>query len=298
MKRHRNNFKLLDNYTFFVPGIKELFLVCLFLLGGDLIGNGITLAIKPLIGSLMDPSQYVELSSLIAYPIMFIPAMIYAAGQSHRNELFDSAVPIDGNNFGRFHGALLSIVAAIATICLSLTSDCINHAMPPMPQWLKNALESLTDGNIFISILMASIFAPFFEEWLCRGICLRGLLYFRRKDGRRGINPALAIVISAAFFAIIHANPWQAIPAFLFGLLFGYVYYKTGALKLTMLMHCINNTMAIVLSHIDSLSEYEYFIDFMGIKLYCIVAAASCLFLILAVKMFSRIPPVASNDEI
>jgi len=296
-RRHRNNFKLLDSYSYFVPGFRELLLMCLLLLGGVLLGNGITLAFKPLFGSLMDPKQMMELSNLIAYPIMFIPAMIYAASQSHRNEMFEPEFTLDGKNFGRFGGALLALVATLATLCLSLVSDSINYAMPQMPQWLKDALETLTDGNIFISILMASVFAPFFEEWLCRGICLRGLLHCRRKDGSRGISPVWAIVISAAFFALIHANPWQAIPAFLFGLLFGFVYYKTGSLKLTMLMHCANNTMTIVLSHIDSLGDYEFFIDFLGVKLYCIMAAASCILLILALKLFNSIPSATSVDE-
>ncbi len=52
------------------------------------------------------------------------------------------------------------------------------------------------------------------------------------------MNPALAIAISAIFFATIHGNLWQGISAFILGSFFGYVYYKTGSLKLTMLMHC------------------------------------------------------------
>ena len=78
------------------------------------------------------------------------------------------------------------------------------------------------------------------------------------------MKPATAIVISAAFFAILHMNPWQAIPAFCLGLLFGFVYYKTGSLKLTMLMHCVNNTMAVVLSKIPVLKEAETFMDVMN----------------------------------
>ena len=62
-----------------------------------------------------------------------------------------------------------------------------------------------------------SVFAPILEEWLCRGVVLRGLLNYSRKgepgeDGsRRGMNPALAIAISAIFFATIHGNLWQGI---------------------------------------------------------------------------------------
>ena len=82
---------------------------------------------------------------------------------------------------------------------------------------------------------------------------LRGLL--------KRTSPKWAIVISAIFFAFIHMNLWQAVPAFLMGLVFGYVYYKTGSLKLTMLMHFANNIMVLILSNIPSLKDAEYFVD-------------------------------------
>ncbi len=68
-------------------------------------------------------------------------------------------------------------------------------------------------------------------------------------------------MISAVFFAVIHLNPWQAIPAFLLGCLFGYVYYRTGSLKLTMLMHFANNTFALAVAHIDAFEEAESWLD-------------------------------------
>ena len=93
------------------------------------------------------------------------------------------------------------------------------------------------------------------------------------------MTPSGAIVISAAFFAILHMNPWQAIPAFILGLLFGYVYYKTGSLKLTMLMHCVNNTMALVLSRIPSLSDVETLMEVMSPWAYVCVFVASVLYI-------------------
>ena len=85
----------------------------------------------------------------------------------------------------------------------------------------------------------------------------------KNKDGSTatGTKPIWAIFWSAVFFAFIHLNPWQAVPAFVLGCLFGYVYYKTGSLKLTMLMHCVNNTLATLLSRIPGMGEAESFMD-------------------------------------
>ena len=144
---------------------------------------------------------------------------------------------------------------------------------------IKDVMDQLLKESPFwCTLLSVSVFAPLVEEWLCRGLVLRGLM--------NKMKPAGAICISAAFFAILHMNPWQALPAFLLGVLFGYVYYKTGSLKLTMLMHCVNNTMAVVFSKIPSLEEAEGFMDVMstwayaGIFMACVAfVAATCVVL-------------------
>ena len=110
---------------------------------------------------------------------------------------------------------------------------------------------------------------------------LRGLL--------TKMKPVWAIVISALFFAVIHANPWQALNAFLIGLLMGYVYYKTGSLILTMIIHFVNNGTAVVLSNVESLKDYDYWIDILGKQQYTLVFIASCVVLAACIAIFSRI---------
>ena len=142
-----------------------------------------------------------------------------------------------------------------------------------------------------MNFLCVSIFAPFFEEWLCRGMVLRGLLNFKRKgeDGQRGIRPAYAIILSSLFFGLIHLNPWQALPAFALGCLFGYVYYRTGSLKLTMLMHFTNNTFALIFSNLDTFKDAENFLDIMSAPAYIGIAAACIAMLYFIIRAFSRI---------
>ena len=112
---------------------------------------------------------------------------------------------------------------------------------------------------------------------------LRGLLGTK-------VKPVWAIVISAVFFAFIHLNPWQAVPAFLLGCLFGYVYFKTGSLKLTMLMHFANNTFALVTSQISAFEEAESWLDVLPGMRYWILFFAAILLVVLIVRAFNRIP--------
>lgn len=285
-KRHqgRASYDLFSTYSYFLPGLKGMLMLLVMFVLGSLLGN---LVIAVL--SLCLSSQFaMEYGTVISYPLMFVPPMLYASYQSRKAEFSawaedgTACVPLDSNNFGRLGGCWLALIASIATIAAAFIAEPINTLLPEMPEILKQALEQLTEGPLWISLLSVSVFAPLFEEWLCRGLVLRGLL--------KKLNPASAIMVSAAFFAILHLNPWQAIPAFLLGLLFGYVYYKTGSLKLTMLMHCVNNTLALILSRIPSLAETETFMDVMSPWAYVCIYVASVLFVSAAAITFKGIP--------
>lgn len=229
MKRRIRNYNLLSGYAFYVPGPWDIFALTALFLVGALIGNVIGLLFM-----LALPESGSEYMMLISYPVMFIPPMMYAMYKSRGNALFDTGYEMDSRNFGKFGAAVISILVMLSTLALAFDMDMVNALMPPMPEWLENMLKGMTQGKFWVNFLCVSVFAPFFEEWLCRGMILRGLLNYSRSEGRRGIRPAAAIAISALFFAAIHLNPWQAVPAFALGCLFGYVYYRTGSLNLTL----------------------------------------------------------------
>lgn len=284
------NYDLFSSYSYHVPAVGGMFMLLGWLLVGAVLGNVITMITVALLGMSQAATEY---AMLISYPIMFLPAMVYAGYKSKVNALFEPGYALDSNHFKPVGGFMCAVIAVLATLAASFATDPIMNLMPEMPEWLEESLGLLTGGNIWIDFLCACIFAPFFEEWLCRGMILRGLLNSPHKNKmgviENGIKPVWAIVISAAFFAVIHANPWQAIPAFLLGCLFGYVYYKTGSLKLTMLMHFTNNTFAIVLSHTDRFADTESWLDVMNPWLYAAVILFSIAFLFYAVSKFSTI---------
>ena len=272
------NWTFLDRYNYYVPGVADMFILLAWLLAGALLGNVVSLLFLPL----GEGAQ--EYAMLVSYPVMFLPAMIYAGHKSQVSSMDHSGVKVDGNaHFKPLGAALCAILVMIGTISAAFCTEPVNSLLPQMPEVLKNMLESLTGGTFWVNFLSVSIFAPLFEEWLCRGMILRGLLHSK-------VRPVWAIVISAAFFAIIHMNPWQAVPAFVFGCLFGYVYYRTGSLKLTMLMHFTNNTMSLILSNIDAFKDKDSFMDVMPAPAYWITFAAGILLLVLVIRAFRKIP--------
>ena len=274
------NYAFLEKFHYYVPGVAEMFILLALLLAGALVGSLIAIPLVAAFGQ----DAGMTYGMLVSYPVMFIPPMIYASIKSRNNSMYRSGLKLDSKHFKPLGGAVCAVMVMLATLAAAFCSDAILVLLPEMPDWIREALEGLTSGDdMLVNFLMVSIFAPFFEEWLCRGMILRGLLGTKMK-------PGWAIVVSAVFFAVIHLNPWQAVPAFLLGCLFGFVYYKTGSLKLTMLMHFTNNTFSLVMSNVDSLSEAESWLDVLPGMRYWIVFAAATLMLVLIIQAFRSIP--------
>lgn len=278
-KRHsrRGSYDLFSNYSHYTPGIGGMMTLFLMFLVGALLGNLIVLAMG------FVSAEFAALyGTVISYPVMFIPPLLYASAQSRRNEYFETGYTLDSNHFGRLGGPWMALIAAVGTMAAAFVADSLNLLLPPTPEWFEAAMANIMDAPVWITLLSVSVFAPLFEEWLCRGIILRGLL--------QKMGPAGAIAVSAVFFAVLHMNPWQALPAFILGLVFGYVYYRTGSLKLTMLMHCVNNTMAVVFSKLPSLAEAENFTEVLSPWAYAGIFIACTAFIAAAFVVLRNIP--------
>lgn len=278
MRRHKNrSYNLWASYSHFLPGLGGMVMLLVLFLLGALLGNLAILGLQAFLGA-----EFAEdYGTLISYPIMFIPPILYASAMSRLNEYTTEDVPLDRGGFGKKGWAVLIFTGIFSTIAAAFVVEPLTALLPDMPLWLEETMKKMMEKMpLWATLLSVSVFAPLFEEWLCRGLVLRGLL--------RKMNPFSAIAVSAAFFAILHMNPWQAIPAFCLGLLFGYTYYKTGSLKLTMLMHCTNNTMAVIFSKIPQFKEAETFMDVLSPWAYWSVYASCIVIVICALIVFGR----------
>ena len=253
-KRHqgRGSYDLFSTYNYFTPGYSDLAWIAILFIAGV----GLGMLASMVMALAVSPDFALEYGMVITYPLQFIPAMLYASAISHRNMGFEEENPLDSNNFGGRSGLGMALIVSIIALAAAFVIEPVSMMLPEMSEQMKLAMEQMLNGPIWIVLLSVSVFAPFFEEWLCRGIILRGLL--------KKMKPGWAIAVSALVFGLIHMNLWQAIPAFIIGVILGYVYYKTGSLKLTMLMHCVNNTLSVILSRIPGLEDVEFFADVMS----------------------------------
>ena len=131
---------------------------------------------------------------------------------------------------------LVLIVSAIMVVATGFLLDPLTELIPRV-EFFEELTFRVIRPDIF-SFLAAVIAAPILEELLFRGIILDGML--------KRYSPAKAILLSAMLFGLIHINPVQVVNAFFLGLLFGWVYWKTGSLRSVMLMHAANNGLVFV----------------------------------------------------
>lgn len=89
-----------------------------------------------------------------------------------------------------------------------------------------------------LGILSIVLLAPILEELLFRG-AIQGEL-------QRQMKPWVAITVSSLFFGLVHMNPAQIPFAFLLGMIFGWLYYRTGSLIPGIVGHVLNNSVATV----------------------------------------------------
>lgn len=129
-------------------------------------------------------------------------------------------------------------------------------------------LMKIFSADPVVTIILAVIMAPLFEEIVFRGIIQKGLI-------NRGVKPTTAIWIAAIVFGLVHGNPWQFVGAVLLGFVLGLVYHKTKSLLMPILLHAFNNGISALLIFSGNT---ESFSDYFGISTYILLGAGIVIF--------------------
>ena len=154
-------------------------------------------------------------------------------------------VKFNMKSFGEVSGKTigLSIPLIVAGMFfINLCSEFIG-----LPDLMQDTFRAMS-RNVF-GIISIAIMAPLVEELLFRG-AIQGYML------RKGMKPLNAILIASAIFGIVHMNPIQVPFAFAIGLIFGWLYYRTGSVVPGIVGHFINNSIACL--QMATLTEEEF----------------------------------------
>lgn len=128
------------------------------------------------------------------------------------------------------------------------------NAMKGLEEWMKNSEKSTGELTKFLTtfenpaqfvlaILVVAVMAGISEELLFRGI-LQNLAWKAFK------NPHTAIWFAAFWFSFIHLQFYGFVPRMLLGAMFGYLYYWTQNLWLSMFAHFVNNGFTLLMTYL------------------------------------------------
>ena len=114
----------------------------------------------------------------------------------------------------------------------------------PTRQLLGPATSSGTAGLVVLAILIC-VGSPVVEELFFRGLVLRGLLGRLTALGPR-LAPAISIVVTGLFFALVHFETLQFLGLAGFGMVLGLMAWRTGRLGASIVAHMAFNASTVV----------------------------------------------------
>ncbi|MBD2178699.1 CPBP family intramembrane metalloprotease [Pseudanabaena sp. FACHB-1998] len=130
---------------------------------------------------------------------------------------------------------ILGYFAAVPLVLLvSVISQKFLHGQGGGNPLLPILVDSQNNLPKFILWTTLAIAAPFFEEYLFRGFLLPSLT--------KSLPVWGAISLSGFLFALAHLNIADIIPLTVLGMVMGFVYWRSGNLLSSMLLHCLWNS--------------------------------------------------------
>lgn len=175
-----------------------------------------------------------------------------------------------------------------------------------MHQTLKNAealytraieafLKMNSVGDFIINLFIMAVLPAIGEELFFRGALQKTLLRWNKK-------PWLSILLSSIVFALLHGTFFKMLPIFALGLMLGTVYYVTRNLWYNIIIHFLNNALAVTAVYFADKSETikKFASDDITMPIiYAIISLAATLGIIFFMKKKSdeTLPEFATNDD-
>ena len=137
-----------------------------------------------------------------------------------------------------------ALVGACAWLPLVTLLMPLQQWLAPMPADLARQLADAPRGPLLPVLVAVAVTPALCEELLCRGALLFSL--------RSRMSGPVAVVVSAALFALLHLSPYRLLPTFLLGILFGAVSLRAGSIVPGMLAHALNNACVVLASRFEA----------------------------------------------
>lgn len=211
-----------------------------------------------------------------------LPAYILARMHSSRPWAFLRFRPGDGAII------VLAVIGLFALTPAIQWLGTVNQQLP-LPEFIRNFEQSQMeliervlsiDTGLFFNLVVLAVTPALCEELLFRGYVQRQL--------ERGAGVAGGILISGIVFGLYHLRLTQAIPLCVLGIYLAWLVWRTGSLWPAIVVHFMNNAMAIAIGAYISGREDLSMADVEAMDMPWYLVAAGLVFFAAAVALMRR----------
>ncbi|HIZ85279.1 MAG TPA: CPBP family intramembrane metalloprotease [Candidatus Coprenecus stercoravium] len=261
---------MIKNFLRAEPGLKESWIILLLLTAGQ-----------------AALSFAAGLPMILTYVLAYIPSLayVYWLGARNRASVTRRQAPQEPR-------VLLAAVpvAVLVELAFIILISALTSWMKT-PQWYDDMLLRMYTDELLPTAVTVCAAAPVLEELLFRRIILRGLV--------RRMPEWKAVAWSSLLFAVAHLNPWQAVPAFAMGCLFGWIYVRTGRWWSVVLMHAVNNALTVLVVALSGPDAALAPLDrLLGPDLYYILLTVSAVVSVFGLWLIRRITSGTNKTNI
>jgi len=145
--------------------------------------------------------------------------------------------------------ASLPAMILFANISYQLVRELFSKTSIAGLPGMEEMMELLKGWPALFAVLVIGVGPGIGEELWCRGFLGRGLV------GNFGWIGG--VILTSFFFGLIHVDPSQGTMAMLLGVWLHFVYITTRSLWMPMLLHFLNNSLAILANHLPFLEALD-----------------------------------------
>ena len=216
-------------------------------------------------GSDLQDLKNLQITQIISGVVGFLmPAVVYAMLVQEKpwNYLGFKKIPT---------WSLLGIVAMFTIIpFLSLVTDWNDSiSFPESMSAIEEQMRSLQarseeviklfigQGSLFSSLMIVALLAAVSEELLFRSVIQKGLIKLFK-------NAHVAIIVTAFVFSAFHGDFFGFFPRLILGIMLGYMFWLSGSIFPSMLMHFVNNATIVMLYYLSTRNFIDIDVEHFG----------------------------------
>ena len=197
-----------------------------YLVVASVLQIGISVVVNLVIGGTDYPTWVFWVVNFVPMYCVALPIFYLIIKKVPREDLVEE-MPFSVGTWFKF-----LVISIFVMIVGNLLSSLVGGILGLLGMNTSATVETLLSQTSLIGNVILAVVGPIVEELICRKWLI---------DRMHVYGGSVAVVTSALMFGLFHGNFAQFFYAFFLGLVWGYVYYKTGKIIYTMLMHMTIN---------------------------------------------------------